>query len=241
MHVSHYNPWPLGKLPDSWQRPEPEAIRALGYNWDDPRDIVGMFERRLADYAGAKYAVVTDSCSNAIFLALKYRALSPGSTIEIPDQTYVSVPQQIHFAGYIPQVRDQKWSGLYELEGSGVFDSAARFRPNMFVGGEALQCLSFQIKKRLPIGRGGAILTDSHVAASWLKIASYDGRDLESPYDSDNHVRMLGWHYYMTPEDAARGLLLMEGLDGDLPDTMDQDHYPKLSEMVGLRSILRVS
>ena len=236
--MTHYNPWPLGKLPEEWRRPEPEAIRALGYNWEDPRDIIGMFEARLAEYSGAKYAIVTDSCSNALFLALKYRSLAPGTSVFIPDQTYVSVPQQIHFAGYVPHVLQKEWSGIYELEGTGVFDSAARFRKGMFVGDDALQCLSFQIKKRLPIGRGGAILTNSQAAASWLKVASYDGRDLDTPYDSQNHLKRLGWHFYMTPEDAARGLLLLDRLGDDLEDTMGHTHYPRLSNMAGLADIL---
>ena len=30
----------------------------------------------------------------------------------------------------------------------------------MYIGGDNFQTLSFQIKKRLPIGRGGMILTD---------------------------------------------------------------------------------
>lgn len=213
----------------------------MGIDWDDPRDIVGIFESRLAEYAGSNYAVLTDSCTHAIFLSLKFRNLAGGSPIKIPNQTYVSVPQQIYFAGYEPVIQDKEWSGLYELEGSGVVDSAARFRRNMFLGDDVLQCLSFQIKKRLPIGRGGAILTNSPVAARWLKLASYDGRDLNTPYDSSNHVETIGWHYYMTPEDAARGIILLRELGDDLDDTMDHSHYPKLSEMAGLRGILRQS
>ena len=236
--MTHYNPWPLGKLPGEWQRPEPNAIRELGYEWNDPRDIVTMFEERLAEYAGSRYAVVTDSCSNALFLALKFRDLTPGTEIGIPDRTYVSVPQQVHFAGYKPVLQDRSWTGAYELEGAGIVDSAARFRRGMFFGGDVLQCLSFQIKKRLPIGRGGAILTDSREAADWLKFASYDGRDLNSPYDSPDHPKGLGWHFYMTPEDAARGLLILRELGDDLGDTMGHPHYPRLSALAGLRGIL---
>jgi len=98
----------------------------------------------------------------------------------------------------------------------------------MFVGGSALQCLSFQIKKRLPIGRGGAILTDDPVEYEKLKYMSYDGRDLTLPYASDKHVKALGWHCYMTPEDAARGILIMDMLPETNPDTMTHDHYPDL-------------
>ena len=222
----HYNPWPLGKLPKEMQRPEPEELRAQGYFWEDPRDIIDLFESKLAKYSNSKYAVLTDSCSNALFLAMKLRNVH--GEVRIPAQTYVSLPMQIHNAGATPVFEDKDWSGLYQLGETGIWDSAARFTRNMFVGGEALQCLSFQIKKRLPIGRGGAILTNSQEDYVNLKLMSYDGRDLSIPYTSDQHVKSLGWHFYMTPEDAARGILLMDKLPLTSPDTMNHEHYPDL-------------
>jgi dTDP-4-amino-4,6-dideoxygalactose transaminase len=222
-----YNSWPLGKLPEAFQRPEPAEILKAGYSWDDPRDIIDLFEAKLATYSGAKFAVATDSCSNGLFLALKCAQVS--GSVEIPKRTYVSVPMQILHAGATPIFVDKEWAGLYQLGSSRVFDSAGRFTKDMFVGGDSLQVLSFQIKKRLPIGRGGAILTDSAEAYRWLKRASYDGRDLKSKYDSENHVQELGWHFYMTPEDAARGILLMDMLDEHNEDTMTSSSYPDLS------------
>jgi hypothetical protein len=35
-------------------------------------------------------------------------------------------------------------------------------------------------------------------------MASYDGRDLNTPYTDIDHVKCLVYHMYMTPEDAAR-------------------------------------
>ena len=37
-----------------------------------PFAIVDNFEKRVAQYTGAKYAVALDSCTNAIFLCCKY-------------------------------------------------------------------------------------------------------------------------------------------------------------------------
>lgn len=227
-----YNSWPLGTLPKEWQRPEPGILKEQGYNWNDPREIINIFETKLAKYAGSKYAVVVDCCSNAIFLCLQYRIfkgeLKLGQEIVIPEQTYVSVPMQILHAKLKPVVESRNWSGIYELINADVFDSAARFTKNMYVGANSLQTLSFQIKKRLPIGKGGAILTNSREAYEWLKLSSYDGRNLESPYNSSNHVEQIGWHYYMTPEDAARGILIMDKLPTFNEDTMDFKHYPSL-------------
>jgi dTDP-4-amino-4,6-dideoxygalactose transaminase len=224
--TSRYNSWPLGKLPQEFQRKEPMLIRQDGYAWDDPRDIIEIFETKLAQYAGSRFAVVTDCASNALFLALNFRQAS--GEVQIPARTYISVAMQVIHAGCVPRLVDIEWSGLYELSPWNIFDSAARFTKDMYVHGDALQILSFQIKKRLPIGRGGAILTDSEEAYNWLKLATYDGRDLSLPYDDPEHVRMLGWHYYMTPEDAARGIWLMDRIPEVNEDTMTSINYPDI-------------
>ena len=237
-----YNSWPLGNLPSEWQRPEPDLLKQYGYNWNDPREIINIFEEKLAEYAGSNYAVVVDCCSNAIFLSLQYRIfkgeLEIGQEIVIPSQTYISIPMQIIHSKLKPVLENRTWSGIYELVNADLFDSAARFTKNMFVGRNSLQTLSFQIKKRLPIGKGGAILTNSLEAYTWLKLSSYDGRNLNSPYNSPNHVEKIGWHYYMTPEDAARGILIMDKLPPINLDTMDYSHYPNLLSYRNIESLL---
>ena len=220
-----YSSWPLGEIDPRLRRPELETLSNLGYKLDDPRDAVSLFEQEVAIYSGAKYAVATDSCTNGIALALAYRRAC-GESVSVPARTYVSIPSQILHAGADLVAREEQWCGLYAIEPLDIVDSAARFTPGMFVGGSILQVLSFQTKKRVPIGRGGMILTDCSSAYQWLKLASYDGRDLQTSYTDISHVKMLGWHMYMTPEDAARGLLLLNQLEGEQPDMMNSSHYP---------------
>ena len=93
---------------------------------------------------------------------------------------------------------------------------------------DLIEVLSFQIKKRIPIGKGGMILTNDLAATEWLRKARYDGRDLTIPYP-DNKYEILGWHYYMTPEDAARGILLMDSTPEINPDIANWENYPDLS------------
>ena len=57
-----YNVWPVGKLPKKWQRPELDQLTKAGYNWDDPRDVIDIFEKKVAKFAGSKYAVALDCC-----------------------------------------------------------------------------------------------------------------------------------------------------------------------------------
>ena len=54
-------------------------------------DVTRQLEEGLAEYTGAKYAVVLDNCSNALFLALMYENVKD-TYITIPNRTYPSVP-----------------------------------------------------------------------------------------------------------------------------------------------------
>lgn len=231
-----YNAWPIGKLPKEFQRPELDQVKELGYHWKDPRDIIDTFEKKVARFAGSKYAVAVDCDSHAIFLALiltkKKQKDSKdhvvySDTIKIPRHTYVSVPQQIIHAGFNVEFTDEKWKGVYKLDPYDITDGAVRWTRGMYEGG--LHCVSFQIKKRVPIGRGGMILLDDKEDYEYIKKISYDGRDLDGAYDEDPFEH-LGWHYYMTPEDAARGIILMNQVPEINEDYAGWESYPDVSK-----------
>lgn len=236
MKNKHYNPWPIGKVPKELQRPELDKIKELGYNWNDPRDVIEIFENKVAKFAGCKYAVSIDCCSNGIFLSLKYlqsiSELDKNTTLIIPKMTYISAPMQIIHAGNKVDFEELEWSGVYQLKGCRVWDGAVRWTKDMYLGNNSLQVVSFQIKKRIPIGKGGIILTDDYEAYKWLKLASYDGRDLNTPYTDENHVKMMGYHMYMTPEDAARGIILIDSVPEINEDTGNHTTYVDVSRII---------
>ncbi|MEZ0375113.1 MAG: DegT/DnrJ/EryC1/StrS family aminotransferase [Candidatus Sericytochromatia bacterium] len=203
------------------------ALTDLGFTLRDPWDVVDAFEQLLAKYAGSRYAVALDNCTNALFLCLKY--LKASGEITVPARTYVSVPQTILHAGCQVRFRDEEWQGVYRLDPFPVIDGAARFRREMYVPG-SFHCLSFHIKKILPIGKGGMILTDDAQARHWFRLARYEGRDLAVPYDQDL-ISMLGWNMYMPPEQAARGIALFLALGDDNPDCGGSSKYPDLRAM----------
>jgi dTDP-4-amino-4,6-dideoxygalactose transaminase len=95
----------------------------------------------------------------------------------------------------------------------------------MYIDG-SFCCLSFHSKKQLPIGRGGMILTDNLEAVEWFKMARFDGRH-ECALKDDTYG-MIGWNCYMTPEQAARGLTLLNLIPKNNPD-MPYEDYPDLS------------
>jgi len=202
-------------------------------------DITNEFEEKLAQYTGAKYAVTLDNMSNALFLALYYEKNVKKSiktdSITIPNRTYPSVPCEIIHAGLKVKWEVQSENtitGAYQLKGSNVWDSALSFTGDMYIPGSYM-CVSFTGPyKHFKLSKGGAILTDNHEAYLWFKRARYSGRR-ECSYHDDN-LDMLGWNFYMMPELAARGLLLMNqfyNLDGSKKQNPDLTlPYPDLSK-----------
>tara|TARA_X000001388_G_scaffold41000_1_gene28868 strand:- start:270 stop:977 length:708 start_codon:yes stop_codon:yes gene_type:complete len=224
-----YKSWPLGQLPPEFQRPELDQLKKNGYKFDDPREVVTMFENKVAKFAGAEYGVAVDCCTHGLFLSLLfYRDVLKmvNEFIEIPSYTYCSVPMQIRHAGYTPKFADYQWSGKYQLKPFDIWDGAVRWTEGMYEGG--FHIVSFQLKKRIPIGRGGMILTDDPVAAEWFRKMTYDGRDLTIGYMEDD-FQYLGYHYYMTPEDAARGIILMDQIPKKNLDSGNNTTYSDLS------------
>jgi dTDP-4-amino-4,6-dideoxygalactose transaminase len=193
-------------------------------NLNHSYEIVDSFEKRIAFLSGSKYAVSVDSCSNAIFLCLKFLNKTE-ENVFIPKKTYISVPCAIRNAGYKVFFEDLEWEGVYQLKPLPIYDGALRFKKNMYKGG--YHCLSFHIKKHLKIGRGGMILTDDEKAYEWFKLARFNGRN-QVPHINDT-FKLIGWNFYMTNSDAARGMWLLDGFDlkDDINDITPD--YPDLS------------
>jgi dTDP-4-amino-4,6-dideoxygalactose transaminase len=201
--------------------------------------ITEDFEKALGDYTGAPYVVTLDNMSNALFLALYYeknvKKSVESDTITIPCRTYPSVPCEIIHAGLkvgFDIVEGKTIKGMYQLKGSNVWDSALCFTADMYKPEQHI-CVSFTGPyKHFKLSKGGAILTDSLEAYHWFKRARYSGRR-ECSYH-DDYLDMIGWNFYMMPELAARGLLLMNqfyNLDGSKKHNVDLElPYPDLSK-----------
>ena len=229
-----YLPWPYGKL-GSKERSELTELKEAGYDFSDPIDIIDIFEKKVAKFAGSKYAIAVNSASSGIFMCLKHYQNTYGNqkdfptTITVPSRTYISVPMTVVNAGFKVKFEDIKWKGIYDLEPFNLVDGATRWTKDMYVGDGALQVVSFQIKKRVPIGAGGMILTDNKKEYEWLKLASHDGRNMNVHY-GDDEFAVIGWHMNMIPEDAARGILLMDSLPEVNEDVYGWENYYDISK-----------
>ncbi len=194
----------------------------------NPYKIVSMFEENIAEYTGASYAVSVDSCTNALFLCCKYLKVKE---VTIPSQTYLSVPMSIIQAGgeviFDKRSTTNHWQGIYQLKPYPIYDSAKRLTSNMYIPG-SFMCLSFHIKKHLSIGKGGMILSDNKDAVDWFKKARYEGRS-EKFYKEDD-ISILGWNMYMTPQEAAHGMCLLQNYPKHQSDQIEVGGYRDLTE-----------
>jgi len=222
---------------------------------ENPFEIVRKFESAVSEYTGAPYCVAVNSCTNALFLALKYQynerrigIEQPSkfnknynqitTAVEIPKYTYLSVPMQIKHAGFDVLFRDEDWIGSYQLKPFEVFDSARRFTWDQyklarnkarFGNSFTYECVSFHWSKILGIQQGGAILHNDPHFDIWARRARFDGRT-EGIAPKNDPIQELGWHMYMSPEIAAEGLTRLYYLKKHNPD-LPNDDYPDLSKL----------
>ena len=171
----------------------------------DSWDWVTHFEDTISDYCGSQYAIACDSNTNALRLLLHYIEVK-NREIRIPANTYVSVPNQIILSGNKPVLENIKWEGMYELGNTSIVDAATAFHKDMYLEYlDSFMVLSFHIKKILNIGQGGMILTNDKDFEEWARPMIYDGRHKNKLY-KDDEFECIGWHMYMSPESAKRGL-----------------------------------
>jgi dTDP-4-amino-4,6-dideoxygalactose transaminase len=189
-------------------------------------DKIKKFEEELAEFTGAPYAVMTDCCTHAIELCLRYDQVM---TLRMTPYTYLSIPMLMHKLGIEYKYLDhewQRWTGEYPFVDTRVWDSARRLERNMYRPGQ-MQCLSFGHTKPLHIGHGGAIILDDEQAYHKIIRMRYDGRDLNITPWQEQKEFLVGYHYKPSIEDAEQGLALLQGLKEHCPSPKEV-LYPDL-------------
>ena len=188
--------------------------------------VVRDFERAIAKYYGAPYAVATDCCTHAIELCLR---LQQPARVTCPAHTYISVPFTFVKLGMGWRFTDSPWHYYYSIGSTNIIDAAVYFRHNGYISG-TLMCLSFQFRKPLSLGRGGAILCDTIGDYDKLKRISYDGR-CDNMAWADQAIDTIGYHYYMTPETAQQGLEKLPQAHLRATKEWSWQDYPDLRKM----------
>lgn len=224
----------LYKAVDIWDKEKEKFISTMvKYNVKEAWGVVDLFEKKMAEYAGSKYGIAVDNCTDGLFLCLKY--LKAEGKISIPSKTWISVPCTIIHAGCEVNFEHREWSGAYQLKPYPIYDGAVRMKKGMYKPG-TYHCLSFHIRKHIPIGKGGMILTDDKEAYDWFRTVRYEGRTMSEDginymLYKDDPIKSMGWNMYMTPEQAARGLELFEKTGDDNPDQESSGTCKDLSKL----------
>jgi len=188
-------------------------------------DPIYQFESALGEFTGAPYVVMSDCCTHAIELCLRYDAVT---YTQFTPYTYLSIPMTLRKLDIAYEYEDiGQWVGEYRFKTTRIWDSARLLSTGMYRSGQ-MQCLSFGYGKPLDIGRGGAILLDDLEAYETLIRQRYDGRDLKiSPWETQK-VFEVGYHYRPTIEEAIQALEKLPTVD----QTLKYYEYPDLREII---------
>ena len=189
-------------------------------------EAINQFEKEIAKFYNAPYAVAVDCCTHGIELCLRH---TKANDITIPARTYLSVHMTAEKLGLRWSWKDEDWKDFYQIGNTNIIDAAVLWKENSYIE-NTFMCLSFQFQKHLSLGRGGMILTDDKNAALILKKMSYDGRIPNVPWREQN-VDTLGYHYYMTPETAQLGLNKLSDAVSNKPREWSLLDWPDLREM----------
>lgn len=187
--------------------------------------VVTKFEKKLAKFYNAPYAIAVDCCTHGVELCLRY---SKDKAITVPKRTYLSIPFLAHKLNIELKWKDEDWVDYYYLTDR-VIDAAVLWKKDSYIPGTFMN-ISFQFQKHLSLGRGGVILTDSKEAAEQLKMMTYDGRIPDVPW-RDQNINTIGYHYYMTPETANKGLLKWDEAVKTQPKQWVVNDWPDLTQM----------
>jgi dTDP-4-amino-4,6-dideoxygalactose transaminase len=181
------------------------------------------FEQDLASFTGAPFVVVTDCCTHAIELCMRYDQVKHCS---FPAHTYLSIPQTLKHLSISYEMTDEDWTGEYNFGGTRIWDSARRLEQGMYNPGQ-LQCVSFGVSKPLHLGRGGAVLLDDIDAYRTLSRWRSDGRDLNITPWQTQETFDLGFHYCPTLELCHQGSERLQSFTGGIT----KHQYPDLRKL----------
>jgi dTDP-4-amino-4,6-dideoxygalactose transaminase len=202
------------------------------------RKDVETFEKNLADYVGTKYAVGLNSCTDALYLALRALKIGPGNKVAVPSRTFVATAQVVVQVGATPVFFDIDGSISDDfdaiipvhIEGQlmpimpdwkNVIEDAAQALGAVKNPISSAQCWSFYPAKILgAYGDAGALTTDDEEIYRYVKDCRNhfkdDARDWGVNSRMDNlQAAILNVKFKYLPEILARRQEIAERyLDG---------------------------
>jgi dTDP-4-amino-4,6-dideoxygalactose transaminase len=203
------------------------VINSVKMEWHQIPDwsTITEFEKKIAEFFGAPYAVAVDSCTHGLELCLR---MTKVKSMDSMFKTYLSVPMLADKLNIRVDWFPIPWERLYYITNR-IIDAATLWEANSYRQ-QTFMCLSFQYQKHLSLGRGGMILCPDEASAEQLKKMSYDGRLPGIPW-REQDIDTMGYHYYMTPETAQLGLDKLQAAIDTPPRIWSHADYPDLTQM----------
>jgi len=84
------------------QEEEQVVLEALRSGWVSQGPKVGEFEKRFAEYVGAKYAVAVSSCTTALHLAMIVSEIKKNDEVLCPSYSFIATANSIRYVGARP-------------------------------------------------------------------------------------------------------------------------------------------
>ncbi len=187
--------------------------------------VVEEFEKKIAEFFGAPYCIVLDSCTHSIEIALRYNKITK---IISPKRTYLSIPFLAFKLNIDLEWKDESWQDYYYLT-ENIIDAAVLWKKNSYIA-NTFMAISFQYQKHLSLGRCGCLLLDDAKAYEELKKISYDGRLSNIPWREQN-IKIWGCHYYVTPEICKTGLDKLQDAIKTKPRQWVVSDWPDLTQL----------
>ena len=151
-------------------------------------EVIADFEKEVAKFFGAPYAVAVDCCTHGLELCLR---MKDAQKITVPKHTYLSVPMLAEKLDLEIEWTGDKWQDYYYMTAD-IVDAAVYWQAGSYIPGTYM-CVSFQFRKHLSLGRGGIILFDNKEDYDTLKRMSYDGRSPDESWSVQN-IQTIGYH-----------------------------------------------
>jgi perosamine synthetase len=158
---------------------ERAVVDVLRSGWVSQGPRVAEFERRFAEYVGAREAVAVSSCTTALHLALIAAGVRPGDDVLCPSLSFIATANAIVYAGANPVFVDIDQHS-FNIDPSRVESSITqRTKAILVVHQIGLPCALREISE-IASGHGLIVIEDAACAIG----SEYEGKRIGSPYSS---------------------------------------------------------
>ena len=164
----------------SFGRAEEEAVlQALRSGWVSQGPRVAEFEKRFAQYVGAREAVAVSSCTTALHLALVAAGIGPGDEVLCPSLSFIATANAIVYAGAKPVFVDID-SITFNIDPDLVENAiTSRTRAILVVHQIGLPCALREITE-IASRHGLTVIEDAACAIG----SEYEGKRIGAPFSS---------------------------------------------------------